>query len=397
MKKNSFAKKVVVLMLSLAMVFTFAACGGGSSDEAADDGGTDSSAAVLKVGCTGPLTGSASIYGTAVKQGVEVALEEINAQETDFQIEFQMEDDEADGEKAVNAYNKLKDWGVQVVLGSVTTGSCIAVAAETNADRTFEVTPSASSTDVTAGKDNVFQVCFTDPNQGTTAADLIAEKYPDAKVAVIYNNSDAYSTGIFNAFKAEYEAQGKELVAAETYPDDTNADFSAQLTSCKAAGADLVLLPIYYTPASVILKQASDMGYDATFFGLDGLDGILDMEGFDTSLAEGVMLMTPFNPWSDDEEVSAFVEKYQEAYGELPNQFAADGYDAMYVIYNAFKGAGCTTDMSNEELCDALVATMTGGFSYDGLTGKGMTWGTDGAVTKDPVVVAIQDGQYADQ
>ena len=307
-----------------------------------------------------------------------------------------MEDDEADGEKSVNAYNSLKDWGIQLLMGSVTTGSCITVSAEANSDRVFLMTPSASSADVTAGKDNAFQICFTDPNQGIKAADNIAKDFSDKKVGVIYNNSDAYSTGIFNAFKKELEKKGMKIVAAETYPDDTNADFSAQLTKCKEAGADLILLPIYYTPASVILKQAKDMNYDATFFGVDGMDGILDMEGFDKALAEGVYLQTPINPWSEDEDVKSFVEKYQTEYNELPNQFAADGYDGIYVLYNAFKEAQLKTDMSNEEICDAMIKTVTGGFSYDGLTGQGMTWNDKGEVNKEPAVCVIKNAQYED-
>ena len=380
-------KKLVVVLLAVVMVFTFAACGGKSES---------SGEAILKIGSTGPLTGPASIYGVAVKQGAEIAVEEINAQEKDFQIEFKMEDDEADGEKSVNAYNSLKDWGIQLLMGSVTTGSCITVSAEANSDRVFLMTPSASSADVTAGKDNAFQICFTDPNQGIKAADNIAQDFSDKKVGVIYNNSDAYSTVIFNAFKKELEKKGMEIVAAETYPDDTNADFSAQLTKCKEAGADLILLPIYYTPASVILKQAKDMNYDATFFGVDGMDGILDMEGFDKALAEGVYLQTPINPWSDDEDVKSFVEKYQTEYNELPNQFAADGYDGIYVLYNAFKEAQLKTDMSNEEICDAMIKTVTGGFSYDGLTGEGMTWNDKGEVNKDPAVCVIKNSQYED-
>ena len=380
-------KKLVVVLLAVVMVFTFAACGGKSES---------SGEAILKIGSTGPLTGPASIYGVAVKQGAEIAVEEINAQEKDFQIEFKMEDDEADGEKSVNAYNSLKDWGIQLLMGSVTTGSCITVSAEANSDRVFLMTPSASSADVTAGKDNAFQICFTDPNQGIKAADNIAQDFSDKKVGVIYNNSDAYSTGIFNAFKKELEKKGMKIVAAETYPDDTNADFSAQLTKCKEAGADLILLPIYYTPASVILKQAKDMNYDATFFGVDGMDGILDMEGFDKALAEGVYLQTPINPWSDDEDVKSFVEKYQTEYNELPNQFAADGYDGIYVLYNAFKEAQLKTDMSNEEICDAMIKTVTGGFSYDGLTGQGMTWNDKGEVNKEPAVCVIKNAQYED-
>ena len=145
------------------------------------------------------------------------------------------------------------------------------------------------------------------------------------------------------------------------------------------------------------MKQAKDMNYAPTFFGVDGMDGILDMEGFDTSLAEGVMLMTPFNPWSTDEAVAAFVEKYQAAYNEVPNQFAADGYDAIYALYYAFKAANLTPDMENADICEAMIGQFTGGFSYDGLTGTAMTWNDKGEVNKTPVVVKIQDGIYVDQ
>ena len=390
---KSLSKKLVVVLLAVAMVFTFAACGSKDSGSA-EEGGSD--VPVLKIGSTGPLSGPASIYGTAVEKGAKIAVEEINAQEKDFQIEFKMEDDEADGEKSVNAYNSLKDWGLQMIMGSVTTGSCITVSAEAFSDRVFLMTPSASSADVTAGKDNAFQICFTDPNQGIKAADNIAKSFGDKKVGVIYNNSDAYSTGIYNAFKKELESKGQKIVAAETYPDDTNADFSAQLTKCKEAGADLILLPIYYTPASVILKQAKDMNYAPTFFGVDGMDGILDMEGFDTALAEGVYLQTPINPWSEDENVKSFVDKYNKAYNEVPNQFAADGYDGIYVLYNAFKEAGLTADMSAADICEKMIETVTGGFSYDGLTGAQMTWNEKGEVNKAPAVCVIKDSQYVD-
>jgi branched-chain amino acid transport system substrate-binding protein len=306
-----------------------------------------------------------------------------------------MEDDEADGEKGVNAYNKLKDWGVQMIMGSVTTGSCIAVSAEAFADRIFLMTPSASSADVTANKDNAFQICFTDPNQGIKAADTIAETFGDKKIACIYKNDDPYSTGIFNAFKEELESKGVSLVTEQTFTDDTT-DYSSQLGTCDEKGAELVFLPIYYTPASVILKQAKDKNYNFTFFGVDGMDGILDLEGFDTSLAEGVYLQTPVNPWSEDEKVKSFVTKYQDKYGKVPDQFAADGDDGIYALYNAFKEAGLSADQSNEEICDAMIEKITSGFSIDGLTGAGMTWSENGEVNKTPIVCIIKDGKYVD-
>ena len=138
------------------------------------------------------------------------------------------------------------------------------------------------------------------------------------------------------------------------------------------------------------------MNYDTTFFGVDGMDGILDMEGFDTALAEGVYLQTPINPWSEDEAVKSFVEKYQTEYNEIPNQFAADGYDGIYVLYNAFKEAGLDPSASNEEICDAMIAKVTGGFTYDGLTGAGMTWNEKGEVNKAPAVCIIKNAQYED-
>ena len=387
--KKSFAKKVLAVTLALMMVFMFAACG----NEEAPSG----DAQVLKIGGIGPVTGGAAVYGNAVKNGAEIAVEEINALGGDVQIEFRFEDDTHDAEVAVNAYNKLKDWGMQVLMGTTTTTPCIAVAAEAFGDRMFELTPSASSNQVTEGKDNVFQMCFTDPNQGTTAADYILDNNLGTKIAAIVNLSDAYSTGVYNAFVAELQARGTDVVYKGEYPDDTNTNFEVQLKAAQAAGADLVFLPIYYTPASLIMNQAKTMGYAPTFFGVDGMDGILTLEGFDTSLADGVMLMTPFNPWSEDEAVASFVSKYEEKYGETPNQFAADAYDCIYAIYNAFLAAGCSVSDDTATICEAMVPYFTSEFTMDGLTGKSMTWGTNGEVSKAPVVCVIQDAIYVDR
>ena len=396
-------KKYLAMLLAGAMcVSLLVGCGGG--DKPADKSAASSNAAsssasaeagVLKIGGIGPLTGGAAVYGVATKQGAEIAVQEINAK-GGLQLALDFQDDEADPEKGVNAYNKLKGDGMQVVYGCTTTGSCLAVAAETFNDRIFQLTPSASSADVTAGKDNVFQICFTDPGQGMTAANYVTENKLATKVAVLYNNGDAYSTGIAQAFIAQAKANGLDVVTEQTFPDDTNTDFTVQLNAAKDGGAELVFMPIYYTPASLVLNQAKSMNYAPIFFGGDGMDGILEMEGFDKSLAEGLMLMTPFNAASTEERTANFVKQYVDAYGTTPNQFAADGYDCMYAIYEACLKAGVTADMSAQDICEQLIATFTASdFSVDGLTGSGMTWGTNGEVSKAPLVFQVQNGVYA--
>lgn len=381
--------KVVVVALSCMMAFVMAACGGGKS---AGDG-------KLHIGVIGPFSGPAALYGTAVKNGAELAVNEINAANPDgLQIVLTSEDDVHDAETSVNAYNKLIDGGMQVLVGPTTSTPATAVAAEADSGRTFMLTPSGSSPDVTAGHDNVFQLCFSDPNQGIASAEYMAANFPDAKVGVIYKSDDNYSTGIFNKFKAEWEAQGKAFVGEpQSFTDGTANDFSAQLNKLKEAGADVVFLPIYYDAASLILTQANDMGYAPKFFGCDGMDGILSMDNFDTSLAEGLMLLTPFTPYSEDAKSKAFTEAYQEAYGELPIQFAADSYDCIYAIYDAFQKSGADVNGSREDICAALIAQFTGDFVASGITAEEMKWNANGEVEKTPKVCEIQDGKYVEK
>ena len=376
-----------------------AACGNSGSSSAG-------SSTTFKLGNIGPLTGAAAIYGNATKNGAQLAVDEINAAGGSIQFEHNCQDDEHDPEKSVNAYNNLKDWGLQVLVGPTTTNPCVAVSAETNSDNVFELTPSASSNDViggqedadgnvtTARKDNVFQMCFTDPNQGTASAQYLAKKQLGTKIAVIYNNSDAYSTGIYKKFEAEAANQGLQIVSTSTFTDDNATDFSVQLNDAKNAGADLVFLPIYYTPAALILTQANGMGYAPDFFGCDGMDGILTVEGFDTKLAEGLMLLTPFVATATDEKTSAFTKAYKDAYGDEPIQFAADAYDFVYVVKELLEKTGCTPDMSASDICDKLKAAIVDGYTYSGLTGENMSWKDTGEVSKEPKGMVIKDGVY---
>lgn len=393
---KKFMKVMALSMAVMTSAAVFASCGKDGSGATETNGGTtggDSTATAFKIGCIGPATGDAAIYGKAVFNGIQIAVDEINAKGGSIKFEFKSEDDVADGETAVNAYNTLVDWGMQALVGPVTTGSSIAVSAKTAEDKMFMLTPSGSSTDIIKDKDNVFQVCFTDPNQGTGSADYIAEHMSDKKVAIIYRNDDAYSQGIRDTFVAEAATKSIEVVYQGTFTKDTATDFSVQLTAAQSAGADLLFLPIYYQPASVILSQADQMGYAPTFFGVDGMDGILTMEGFDPKLAEGVMLLTPFSADATDERTQSFVKTYQEKYNELPNQFAADGYDGVYTLYAALEKSGCTADMSSEDICAKVTAAMTE-IKVDGLTGEGMTWSATGEVSKAPRAVVIKDGAY---
>lgn len=400
-------KRVLSLSLALAMAASLTACGSSSSTTettaaAAADATTAAAGAsseassdkVFKIGGIGPVTGAAAVYGLAVKNGAQIAVDEINADGgiNGYQIEFNFQDDEHDAEKSVNAYNTLKDWGMQVLMGTVTSAPCVAVADKTNADNMFQITPSGSSVEC-AQNPNVFRVCFSDPDQGAASATYIAENKLAEKIAVIYDSSDVYSSGIYEKFAAEAANQGLEIVDAEAFTADSNKDFSTQLQKAKDAGADLVFLPIYYTEASLILKQADTMGYAPKFFGCDGMDGILQVENFDTKLAEGLMLLTPFAADAQDELTQKFVTSYKENYGETPIQFAADAYDAIYAIKAAMEEADITPETSVSDTCDKMKEAMLK-IKVNGLTGEDMTWTEDGEPHKEPKAVKVVDGAY---
>ena len=400
-------KRVLSLSLALAMAASLTACGSSSSTTettaaAAADATTAAAGAsseassdkVFKIGGIGPVTGAAAVYGLAVKNGAQIAVDEINADGgiNGYQIEFNFQDDEHDAEKAVNAYNNLKDWGMQVLMGTVTSAPCVAVADKTNADNMFQITPSGSSVEC-AQNPNVFRVCFSDPDQGAASATYIAENKLADKIAVIYDSSDVYSSGIYEKFASEAANHGLDIVAAEAFTADSNKDFSTQLQKAKDAGADLVFLPIYYTEASLILKQADTMGYAPKFFGCDGMDGILQVENFDTKLAEGLMLLTPFAADAQDELTQKFVTSYKENYGETPIQFAADAYDAIYAIKAAMEEADITPETSVSDTCDKMKEAMLK-IKVNGLTGEDMTWTEDGEPHKAPKAVKVVDGAY---
>ena len=401
MKMKKLVSLLMVAALSASML---TGCGSsndaaGSSDAATDataEGTENAAGGTLKIGSIGPLTGSAAVYGTAVANAAQLAVDEVNAAGgvNGMQLELNFQDDECDAEKSVNAYNTLKDWGMQMLVGAVTSGCSIAVSEYSKDDNMFQLTPSGSAVECVQ-YDNAFRMCFSDPNQGSASADYIAENKLATKVAIIYNSSDTYSSGIYQTFATEAKAKGLDVVAAEAFTADNKTDFSVQLQKAKDAGADLLFLPIYYQEASIILKQADTMGYKPKFFGVDGMDGILTVENFDTKLAEDVMLLTPFAADAKDKTVQNFVKTYKEKYKDTPNQFAADSYDAVYALKAAIEESKATTDMSASDMCDALKGAMTK-IKMQGLTGgkDGLTWNESGEVTKSPKAVIIKNGAY---
>lgn len=407
MKMKKLVSLLMVAALSASML---TGCGSsndaaGSSDAATDaatDATTDAAAegtenaagGTLKIGGIGPLTGSAAVYGTAVANAAQLAVDEVNAAGgvNGVQLELNFQDDECDAEKSVNAYNTLKDWGMQMLVGAVTSGCSIAVSEYSKDDNMFQLTPSGSAVECVQ-YDNAFRVCFSDPNQGLASAQYIGENNLATKVAVIYDSSDIYSSGIYEKFAAEAANQNFEIVSAEAFTADNKTDFSVQIQKAKDAGAELVFLPIYYQEASLILAQANKAGFTPKWFGCDGMDGILDLDGFDASLAEDLMFLTPFTANATDEATQKFVADYKEAFGDTPIQFAADAYDCVYVIKAAAEKEDVTPDKSVSDICDALKKGMTE-ITYDGLTGKSITWSEDGEPTKDPTVVVVKSGEY---
>ena len=347
----------------------------------------------LVIGGTGPLTGDYATYGTSVRNGATLAAEEINEAGgvNGILFDVKMEDDQADPEKAINGYSILVDEGMQVSLGAVTSGACLSLIEEAQVDGMLVITPSASQKECVQ-YDNCFRVCFTDPMQGVYAADFISDNAIATKVAIIYDKSNDYSVGIHDNFVSRAGEVGIDVVTDQAFTSQSNIDFSVQLQAVKDSGAELVFLPIYAQEAAYILTQAKSAGIEATFFGCDGLDGILTKIGEgNTDACEGVMLLTPFAADAQDEKTVNFTTKYKEQFGETPDQLAADAYDAVYAIKAAMEQAGIT-DLDDPDLNEKLISAMTE-ITVEGVTGT-MTWDAEGEPSKSATAVVIKDGAY---
>ncbi len=398
MKKFS---KVIALILSLSMVLCFAACGGNTEETTAGNEGTtgaDLAYDLTKegdytadntefiIGGTGPLTGDTASYGISVQQGAQLAVDEINAAGGLNGINFKldMKDDKGLSADASTGYDSLYESGMQASIGSVTSGAAESFANRADEDGVFSLTPSASADKVINASNYAFRVCFGDPDNGVLAAEKLAKEFKN--IGVIYDSSDAYSSGIYDAFKAKM-AELNVTYIEQSFDAENNRDFSTQVEALK--DCDVIFLPIYYTEAGLIAKACVAKGCDAFLFGCDGLDGVAAQ--IDNTVTNKISYITPFDVNSEDAKVSAFVTAYEAKYGSKPDQFAADGYDAVYVIFNAMKKLGVNNvKVDPAELGKALTATLTSAdFSYDGVTG-GMVWDVSGACVKDPIIVELQ-------
>ena len=401
-------KKLIALLLALVMVLSLVACGAKeeakeetkeeaaaeTKEEAAEEETAEEAAPAeggeLVIGGIGPLTGDYANYGNSAKNGAQIAVDEINAAGgiNGMQVVLNYQDSVGDPDSATAAYGKLIDSGMQVSLGGVLSGETASIAAAAVEDGLLLLTPTASADDCIATNPNAFRVCFTDSSQGVVPADYIADKGLAEEVAVFYQSDIDYSVGLYESFKAECEAKGVKIVEVQTFTKDTATDFSTQINALAASGVKLIFIPIYAAEASVFLTQASGkLDAETVFFGADGLDGILGKVS-DPVYAENVMMITPFNANDPAENVANFVAAYEEAHGATPDQFAADGYDAVYSIKAVIEHANVTPD--DADFNEKLVAAMLE-ITVEGVTGT-MTWIEDGNTVKDPKVLIIHDG-----
>lgn len=379
-------KKLMSLVLAAMMVMSLAACGGDTpaSTGKADDG--TKAAETIKMGGIGPLTGDYANYGISVKQGAELAVKEINAAGgiAGQQIELSFQDSQGDAESAVNAYGKLLDWGMKLSLGCVFSGETATVVAAAKDDDILLLTPSGSSDNILQGNDKAFRVCFNDSYQGTMAANYIKEHAITDKVAVLYQSDYDYSVGLYESFKAGCETNGITIAEVQTFTEGTKTDFTTQINKLVAADVKLIFIPIYAEPASTFLTQAKGkFGDDVYFFGADGLDGIMEKVAQDVTIADNVLMLTPFAADSQEADVQAFVKAYQAAYNATPDQFAADGYDAVYILKAAAEKAGSTSGA-------AMAKAMTE-LEIDGVTGN-MKWTADGNTQKNAMAIIYKNG-----
>ena len=381
-------KKFLALMLAVVMVAAMCtACGGK---------GYTSENTEYVIGCSGPLTGAAAVYGVAVQNSAQMAVDEINAAGGLNSINFKlvMLDDKHDAANISTNYSSLLEGGMQVSLGTVTTAPGMEFKNLSNDDNVFFLTPSASGDEIPANA-NGYQMCFADGNQGKVAADFINQNFAGQTIGVFFKSDDPYSTGILNQFKANLDASVSLVETSFSAANET--DFSVQIDTLK--DCKFVFMPIYYTPASIFMTQAKDiMAAETVYYGCDGFDGIDSADGFDiNSIPQSVTMLSHFNSKAESGAAKDFIDKYVAAYGaDTLNQFGASAYDCVYAIYGAMEkaiaeGADIPVDISASDLCEILKEQFNGGYTVtNAVTGDSITWESTGYVNKTAIQYVIK-------
>ena len=381
-------KKFLALMLAVVMIAAMCtACG---------SKGYTSENTEYVIGASGPLTGAAAVYGVAVQNSAQMAVDEINAAGGLNGVKFKlvMMDDKHDAANISSNYSSLLEGGMQVSLGTVTTAPGMEFKNLANDDNVFFLTPSASG-DKIPEFENGFQMCFADGNQGKVAADFINQNFAGQTIGVFFKSDDPYSTGIFDQFKANLDASVTYIETSFSAANET--DFSVQIDTLK--DCKFVFMPIYYTPASIFMTQAKDiLPADAVYYGCDGFDGIDSAEGFDiNAIPQSVTMLSHFNSKAESGPAKEFIDKYVAAYGaDTLNQFGASAYDCVYAIYGAMQnainaGKEIPVDISASDLCDILKADFAGGYTVtDAVTGESITWEANGYVNKTAIQYVIK-------
>ena len=346
------------------------------------------------IGVSGPLTGAAAVYGVAVKNAAQMAVDEINAAGGLNGVNFTLlaTDDQHDASKVSTNYAEMQDKGMLVSLGCVTSNPCLEFAKLSKEDNVFFLTPSASA-DAVVAEDNAYQMCFADANQGTVAANYVNTLGLD-KIGIFYKSDDPYSKGIYDNFK---KTLNTNIQTAEAVFTGDATDFTSQVAAL--ADCKFIFMPIYYTPASLFMTKAvGTIADDAVYYGCDGFDGIESAEGFDiTKIPQKISMLSHFNSQATEGKAADFIKKYTEKYGkETLNQFGAAAYDCVYAIYGAMKaaidaGEEISPNMDPSDLCEILKKQFNGGFTYSGNTGDNIKWQSTGFVDKTALAYVIKE------
>ncbi|MBR6743055.1 MAG: ABC transporter substrate-binding protein [Clostridia bacterium] len=386
---KSIFKKSFAFILAAVMVLSLAACGGYTADNTE-----------FVIGVSGPLTGPAAVYGTAVKNSAQMAVDEINAAGGLGGVNFKLvvTDDVHDATKVAANYASMLEGGMQVSLGTVTTAPGLEYTKLSKEDNVFFLTPSASG-DKIPEFDNGFQMCFADSNQGAAAAEQVNKTYKNQTIGVFYKSDDPYSKGIFDKFK---ETLDSSITLVETVFTGEASDFSTQINTLK--DCKFIFMPIYYQPASIFMTQAKNIiAPDAVYYGCDGFDGLAGQFEDFSVIPQEVSMLSHFDSSATEGDAATFIQKYTEKFGaDTLNQFGASAYDCVYAIYNAMKaavdaGEKIDVTISASDLSDILKAQFAGDFTYSGVTGTNIKWQDNGYVEKGAVKYVLKTANAADE